>query len=278
MTDHLTWLQAIVLGVSQGLTEFLPISSSAHELILTRLFHWQDAGAAFTAVTQIGTESAVILYFRKDIVSIISTWAKSFKHAELRKEPEAKMAWYVIVGTLPIALLGLVFKDQIETTARNLVVVALALIVMGLILGYADISAKHVKGESDLSWKSALIFGVGQALALIPGVSRSGATITFGLFMGFKREVAARYSFLLAIPAVLASSLLEVKNISSDSYANWPATIVATVIAFIVGYGVISGFMNYIQTKSFKPFVQYRVGLGVLLLILLATGVVSATS
>ncbi len=277
MVNHLTWIQAIVLGISQGLTEFLPVSSSAHTLILSRLFNWQDPGAAFTAVTQLGTEAAVILYFRHDIAAIISTWFKSLRKTELRAQPEAKMGWYVIVGTLPIAILGLIFKTQIETTARNLVVVALALIIMGLILGYADISAKHIKDESHLSWKSALIFGVGQALALIPGVSRSGATITFGLFMGFKREVAARYSFLLAIPAVLASALLEMKDISGDTYANWPATIVATVIAFVVGYGVISTLMKYIRTHSFKIFVQYRIALGVLLLILVATGVVSAT-
>ena len=277
MTDHLTWLQAIVLGVSQGLTEFLPVSSSAHTLILSRLFNWQDPGAAFTAVTQIGTEAAVILYFRKDIVSIISTWLRSLRQSELRSEPEAKMAWYVIVGTLPIAVLGLVFKDQIETTARNLIIVALALIVMGLVLGYADVNAKHTKDESALSWKTALIFGLGQALALIPGVSRSGATITFGLFMGFKREVALRYSFLLAIPAVLASALLEAKNISGDDYANWPATLVATGIAFIVGYGVISVLMSYIKTNSFKIFVQYRIVLGLVLLALVASGVVSAT-
>ena len=145
MTEHLTWLQAIVLGVSQGLTEFLPVSSSAHTLILSRLFNWQDPGAAFTAVTQIGTEAAVILYFRHDIVSILSTWLRSLRQSEHRSEPEAKMAWYVIVGTLPLAVLGLIFKDQIETTARNLVVVALALIVMGLVLGYADANAKHTK-------------------------------------------------------------------------------------------------------------------------------------
>lgn len=277
MTEHLSWLQAIVLGVSQGLTEFLPISSSAHTLILSRLFGWPDPGAAFTAVTQIGTEAAVLLYFRKDIVAIISIWLRSFRQTELRSEPEAKMAWYVIVGTLPIAVLGLVFKDQIETSARNLIVVAVALIVMGLVLGYADVNATHTKDESQLSWKSAFIFGMGQALALIPGVSRSGATITFGLFMGFKREVALRYSFLLAIPAVLASALLESKNISGDDYANWPATLVATLIAFIVGYGVISMLMTYIKTNSFKIFVQYRIVLGVLLLILVNSGFLTAT-
>jgi len=277
VSDHLSWLQALVLGISQGLTEFLPVSSSAHTLIVSRLFNWPDPGAAFTAVTQVGTELAVIIYFRKDIVSIIGMWLRSLTNKSFRSEPEARMGWYVILGTLPIAVLGIVFKDAIETTARNLWVVALALVIMGLILGYADSSARHIKSDEDLKTRHAIIFGLGQAMALIPGVSRSGATITFGLFMGFKREVAARYSFLLAIPAVLASALLEVPKIGSDTFVNWPATLVSTVIAFVVGYAVIARLMTYIKTASFKPFVIYRVVLGVILIGLLVTGTISAT-
>ena len=277
MSDHLSWLQALVLGISQGLTEFLPVSSSAHTLIVSRLFNWPDPGAAFTAVTQVGTELAVIIYFRKDIVSIIGMWLRSLTNKSFRSEPEARMGWYVILGTLPIAVLGIVFKDAIETTARNLWVVALALVIMGLILGYADSSARHIKSDEDLKTRHAIIFGLGQAMALIPGVSRSGATITFGLFMGFKREVAARYSFLLAIPAVLASALLEVPKIGSDTFVNWPATLASTVIAFVVGYAVIARLMTYIKTASFKPFVIYRVVLGVILIGLLVTGTISAT-
>ncbi|MEI6405811.1 MAG: undecaprenyl-diphosphate phosphatase [Actinomycetes bacterium] len=273
----MSWLQALVLGISQGLTEFLPVSSSAHTLIVSRLFNWPDPGAAFTAVTQVGTELAVIIYFRKDIVSIIGMWLRSLTNKSFRSEPEARMGWYVILGTLPIAVLGIVFKDAIETTARNLWVVALALVIMGLILGYADSSARHIKSDEDLKTRHAIIFGLGQAMALIPGVSRSGATITFGLFMGFKREVAARYSFLLAIPAVLASALLEVPKIGSDTFVNWPATLVSTVIAFVVGYAVIARLMTYIKTASFKPFVIYRVVLGVILIGLLVTGTISAT-
>jgi len=277
VSDHLSWLQALVLGISQGLTEFLPVSSSAHTLIVSRLFNWPDPGAAFTAVTQVGTELAVIIYFRKDIVSIIGMWLRSLTNKSVRSAPEARMGWYVILGTLPIAVLGIVFKDAIETTARNLWVVALALVIMGLILGYADSSARHIKSDEDLKTRHAIIFGLGQAMALIPGVSRSGATITFGLFMGFKREVAARYSFLLAIPAVLASALLEVPKIGSDTFVNWPATLASTVIAFVVGYAVIARLMTYIKTASFKPFVIYRVVLGVILIGLLVSGTISAT-
>lgn len=275
--DQLTWLQAIILGISQGLTEFLPISSSAHTLILSRLLGWQDPGAAFTAVTQFGTEAAVILYFWKDIKSITTTWFASLRDSSLRDSPDARMGWYVIVGTMPIAVLGIAFKDSIETTARNLWVVALALIVMGLVLGFADATAKHVHDEEHINSGRAVLLGIGQALALIPGVSRSGATITFGLLMGLKREVAARYSFLLAIPAVMASALLEAKDISSDQYVNWPATLVATAVAFGVGFGVISTLMNYIKTHSFRPFVWYRLVLGLVIIILLLFGVVSAT-
>lgn len=275
--EQLTWLQAIVLGISQGLTEFLPISSSAHTLIVSRLFGWQDPGAAFTAVTQFGTEAAVLLYFWKDIKSITLTWWASLRDASLRSEPDARMGWFVIIGTVPIAVLGIVFKHSIETTARNLWIVAIALIVMGLLLGFADATAKHVHDEEHVNVGRAILLGCGQALALIPGVSRSGATITVGLLMGLKREVAARYSFLLAVPAVLASAALEAKDIGSDAFVNWPATIVATLVAFVVGFGVISTLMTYIKSHSFKPFVWYRLVLGLSIIILILFGVVSAT-
>lgn len=276
MSEQLSWLQAIVLGISQGLTEFLPISSSAHTLVIAKLAGWPDPGAAFTAVTQIGTELAVIIYFWQDIKKIVTAWVQSLYRKELRTSQETKMGWYVILGSMPIAILGIAFKDQIETTARNLYLVATTLIVMGLLLGFFDRVAKHTKTESDLKPKQAVIFGIGQALALIPGVSRSGATITFGLAMGFSREFAAKYSFLLAIPAVLGSGLYTAKDISSDTFVNWPATILATVIAFAVGYFVIATLMNYLKTRSFTPFVIYRVVLGVILLMLLTSGTVSA--
>jgi undecaprenyl-diphosphatase len=275
--EQLSWLQAIILGISQGLTEFLPISSTAHTLIVSRLLGWPDPGAAFTAVTQVGTELAVVIYFRNDIARILKAWFASLIKADQRSNPDAKMGWYVIIGTIPIGIAGLAFKSSIETTARNLWLVAGSLIVMGILLGLADRYAKHTKSEVDLNTKNAILFGLGQALALIPGVSRSGATITAGLAMGFKRDVAARYSFLLAIPAVFASAALTAGDIASDDFVNWPATIVATVVAFVVGYFVIAGLMKYLQTRTFLPFVIYRIGLGTLLLVLLATGVLSAT-
>ena len=275
--EQLSWLQAIVLGISQGLTEFLPISSTAHTLIVSKLLGWPDPGAAFTAVTQVGTELAVVIYFREDIARILKAWFSSLTKKSERANPDAKMGWYVIIGTIPIGIAGLAFKSSIETTARNLWLVAATLIVMGILLGLADRYAKHTKSETDINTKNAVLFGLGQALALIPGVSRSGATITAGLAMGFKRDVAARYSFLLAIPAVFASAALTAGDISSDSFVNWPATIVATIVAFVVGYFVIASLMKYLQTRTFLPFVIYRIALGTLLMVLLANGVLSAT-
>jgi len=275
--EQLSWLQAIVLGISQGLTEFLPISSTAHTLIVSKLLGWPDPGAAFTAVTQVGTELAVVIYFRQDIARILKAWFASLTKKSERANPDAKMGWYVIIGTIPIGIAGLAFKSSIETTARNLWLVAATLIVMGILLGLADRYARHTKSETDINTKNAVLFGLGQALALIPGVSRSGATITAGLAMGFKRDVAARYSFLLAIPAVFASAALTAGDISSDSFVNWPATIVATIVAFVVGYFVIASLMKYLQTRTFLPFVIYRIALGTLLMVLLANGVLSAT-
>lgn len=277
MNEQLSWLQAIVLGISQGLTEFLPISSTAHTLIVSKLLGWPDPGAAFTAVTQVGTELAVVIYFRQDIARILKALFSSLTKKSERANPDAKMGWYVIIGTIPIGIAGLAFKSSIETTARNLWLVAATLIIMGILLGFADHFARHTKSEADINTKNAVLFGLGQALALIPGVSRSGATITAGLAMGFKRDVAARYSFLLAIPAVFASAALTAGDISSDSFVNWPATIVATIVAFVVGYLVIASLMKYLQTRTFLPFVIYRIALGTLLMVLLANGVLSAT-
>lgn len=277
MDEQLSWLQAIVLGISQGLTEFLPISSTAHTLVVSRLLGWPDPGAAFTAVTQVGTELAVVIYFRNDIARILKAWFASLTKADQRSNPDAKMGWYVIIGTIPIGVAGLAFKSSIETTARNLWLVAASLIFMGVLLGLADRYAKHTKSEADLNTKNAILFGLGQALALIPGVSRSGATITAGLAMGYKRDVAARYSFLLAIPAVFASAALTAGDIASDDFVNWPATIVATMVSFVVGFFVIAGLMKYLQSRTFLPFVIYRIALGSVLLVLLATGVLSAT-
>ncbi|MFD8146459.1 undecaprenyl-diphosphate phosphatase [Streptomyces sp. NPDC059708] len=285
----MSWFESLILGLVQGLTEFLPISSSAHLRLTAAFAGWHDPGSAFTAITQIGTEAAVLIYFRKDIARIISTWFRSLYTKSLRSEQDARMGWLVIVGSIPIGVLGLVFKDQITGPARDLRLTATTLIVMGLILGFADWQAsrdeqggrhrvvKQRKTLKELGVKDGLIFGVCQAMALIPGVSRSGATISGGLLLGFTREAAARYSFLLAIPAVLASGAFEIKDvIESPGHITWGPTIFATVIAFFVGYAVIAWFMKFISTKSFMPFVIYRIVLGVALFVLIGMGVLEA--
>lgn len=272
----MSWFEAIVLGIIQGLTEFLPISSSGHLLILSQIFGWDDPGAAFTAVSQIGTEAAVLIYFRRDIWRILSTWTKSLYTPALRGQIDARMGWYVIVGTIPIGVFGFVFSDQIETAARNLWLVATVLVVFGIILGIADRIGRKTRELETLSMRSGLLFGLGQALALIPGVSRSGATISVGLFMGFTREAATRYAFLLAIPAVLASGLYQATKIGEEANVPWGQTIVATVIAFVIGYLVIAWLIRYVATNSYMPFVIYRVVVGSLVLVLLGAGVLTS--
>ena len=273
----MSWFEAIVLGVVQGLTEFLPVSSSAHVLVISRLLGWNDPGAAFTAVMQIGTELAVITYFRRDIARIVSTWVRSLVRPSLRSSLDARMGWYVILGTIPIVVLGVVFADQIETVARNLWLVAGTLIGFGLILGMADLWGSRRKSLDRLRLGDSVLFGLGQALALIPGVSRSGATISVGLMRGYSREAATRYAFLLAIPAVLGSGAYEARRIGGDASPQWMETIVATVIAFIIGYLVIAWLLRYLATRSFMPFVVYRIGFGLVIIVLLAVGVIPAT-
>jgi undecaprenyl-diphosphatase len=271
-----SWFEAIILGIVQGLTEFLPVSSSAHLLILSQIFGWDDPGAAFTAVTQIGTEIAVIIYFRREIGEILRAWARSITNADARHEPAARMGWLVLLGTIPIAVLGVLFKDQIETIARNLWLVAAMLIIFGLILGVADALGARVKDEREITVRDGILFGLAQALALIPGVSRSGATISAGLGMGYTRGAAARYAFLLAVPAVLASGLFEARKIGDETNVAWGPTILATIIAFSVGFAVIAWLMKWLTTKSYLPFVIYRIGLGLLVMILLGAGVLTA--
>ncbi|MEV0373513.1 undecaprenyl-diphosphate phosphatase [Streptomyces sp. NPDC050636] len=282
----MTWFESFVLGLVQGLTEFLPISSSAHLRLTAAFAGWHDPGAAFTAITQIGTEAAVIIYFRKDIGRIISTWARSLFNRELRHNHDAQMGWLVIVGSIPIGVLGLTLKDAIEGPFRDLRLIATTLIVMGVVLGIADRlaardelggrhrAAKQRKSLDDLTVRDGLLYGVCQAMALVPGVSRSGATISGGLLMGYTRESAARYSFLLAIPAVVASGVFELKD-AGEGHVSWGPTIFATLIAFVVGYAVIAWFMKFISTKSFMPFVIYRILLGIVLFALIAAGVLA---
>jgi undecaprenyl-diphosphatase len=267
------WFEAVVLGIVQGLTEFLPISSSAHLRIVAALSGWPDPGAAFTAVTQIGTESAVIIYFRRDIGRIVRAWTLSLFRPEWRKDPDARMGWYVIIGTLPIGVLGFTLRDTIETAFRDLRLIAMTLIVFGVVLGIADALARNAKTLDELTMRDGLLYGLAQSLALVPGVSRSGGTISAGLLLGYRREAAARYAFLLAIPAVLASGFFELLDIGDAGAPAWGPTILATVIAFGVGYMVIVLFLRYIATHNFGVFVAYRIALGTLVIALIWLGV-----
>jgi undecaprenyl-diphosphatase len=272
------FLNAVILGLVQGLTEFLPISSSAHLRILGEFLPGAaDPGAAFTAITQLGTESAVVLFFWRDIVRIISRWARSLARKVPRNDPDARMGWLIIIGSIPIVVLGILFQDAIETTLRSLWIIAGTLIGFGILLGIADYVGAKRRRLKDLTVPHGIIFGFAQALALIPGVSRSGGTITAGLFMGYERRAAARYSFLLAIPAVFGSGLFQVaKSIGEPSVYGPLETLVATIVAFIVGLVVIAFFMSYISKRSFLPFVIYRIALGAVLIVLLLTGVLQA--
>lgn len=267
----MSWLEAIVLGIVQGLTEFLPISSSGHLLIIPELVGWEDPGASFTAVIQLGTMAAVLLFFWRDIVKIVTTWARSLWTRELRGTLDARMGWYVIVATIPIAIAGVVFKHQIETIARDLRLTASMLIVFGILLYVADRVGKQTKGERDITMRDSILYGLAQMLALIPGVSRSGATISAGRIMNYDRRDAARFSFLLSIPAVVLSGLFELKDIGGGNTA-WGPTILATIVAFVVGYASIAWLLKYLTSHSVLVFTIYRVVVGIAIFALIGTG------
>ncbi|MFD9404446.1 undecaprenyl-diphosphate phosphatase [Streptomyces sp. NPDC060011] len=283
----MSWFESLILGLVQGLTEFLPVSSSAHLRLTAAFAGWEDPGAAFTAITQLGTEAAVLIYFRKDVGRILSAWFRSLTDKAMRSDHDAQMGWLVIVGSIPIGVLGVTLKDQIEGPFRDLRVTATMLIVVGIVIGVADRlaardetggrhrAAKQRKALEDLNTKDGLIYGLCQAMALVPGVSRSGATISGGLFMGYTRAAAARYSFLLAMPAVLASGTFELKDAAAEGHVAWGPTMFATLIAFGVGYAVIAWFMKFISHKSFMPFVWYRIVLGIVIIVLVTMGTLS---
>ena len=283
----MSWFESLILGLVQGLTEFLPVSSSAHLRLTAAFSGWEDPGAAFTAITQLGTEAAVLIYFRQDVGRILAAWFRSLTNKEMRRDHDAQMGWLVIVGSIPIGVLGVTLKDQIEGPFRDLRITATMLIVMGIVIGVADRLAardenggrhrapKQRKTLLDLNTKDGLLYGLCQAMALVPGVSRSGATISGGLFMGYTREAAARYSFLLAMPAVLASGAFELKDAAEEGHIAWGPTMFATVIAFAVGYAVIAWFMKFISHKSFMPFVYYRIALGIVIIALVTAGALS---
>jgi undecaprenyl-diphosphatase len=270
-------LKAVVLGTLQGLTEFLPISSSAHLRIFPELFGWGDPGAAFTAVIQIGTELAVLIYFRHDIWRIGKAWALSLFKPEWRGHLDARMGWFIIIGSLPIVVMGVLLKDVIERDFRNLWIIGTTLVVLGIILGIADRFSRNTKLIRQIDLRDSVLMGLAQAMALIPGVSRSGATISMGRFLGYEREAATRYAFLLAIPAVVGAGLFELKEIPhGDNSYGWAPTIVATVVSFLVGYAAIAWLLRYVSTNSYTPFVIYRVLLGGTTLVLLSAGVLTA--
>jgi undecaprenyl-diphosphatase len=268
-------LQAIVLGIVQGLTEFLPVSSTAHLRIVPAFCGWEDPGAAFTAVVQLGTMAAVLIFFRDDLWRIARTWFLSLREPELRSELDARMGWYIGLGTIPIAIFGFLFRDQIESGGRDLYLIGSMLIAAGFVLLYAEHVARRTRDLTSITARDATIIGFAQAAALVPGVSRSGATISAGLFTGFDRESAARYSFLLSVPAVVLSGLFEARKIGEAGGAGFVPTVIATLLAFVVGYASIAWLLRYLVSHSTAVFVAYRVALGTLVLALTAAGAIS---
>lgn len=268
--------KAVFLGFLQGLTEFLPISSSAHLAIFPKFFGWNDPGAAFTAVTQIGTELAVLIYFRKDIWSIGSGWVRGVFDKAARTTHEWRMGWFVIIGSVPIVLLGVALQSLIDKNFRNLWVIGSTLIVLGIVLGVAETVGRKDAAIENLTLGHAILFGLAQAGALVPGVSRSGATISMGLFLGYERAAATRYAFLLAIPAVVGAGVFKLKDIGGANEYGVVPTLVATIVSFVVGLAVIHWLLEYVSTKSYMPFVFYRIGLGAVVLLLVATSVITA--
>lgn len=278
MTD-VSWLQVVVLSVVQGLTEFLPVSSSGHLAIVSQAFFGRDAGASFTAVIQIGTEVAVLIYFARDIARILKAWfAGLFDKA--RRDSDYWLGWWVILGTIPIGAAGLIFKHYIRDDVRNLWIIATALVLFSAVIAAAEYYGKQTRPIQTFTWRDSLVIGFAQCLALIPGVSRSGATISAGLFMGQQREAAARFGFLLAIPAVLASGLFSLPDAFHPEGAGMSATgpqlLVGTIIAFVIGYAAVAWFLKFLVNHSMYWFVGYRVIVGVVVLVLLSTGVLAA--
>jgi undecaprenyl-diphosphatase len=266
--------EAIVLGIVQGLTEFLPISSTAHLRIVPAFAGWSDPGAAFTAVVQLGTMAAVLLYFRHDLWRIVRASLAALRDPRARRSADARMGLYIVLGTIPIGILGLIFKDQVETGARNLTLIGCALIALGLLLLVAERAATHRRELDDLRVRDGWIIGFAQAAALVPGVSRSGSTITAGLFLGFERTAAARYSFLLSVPAVVLSGLFELRHVGDGRHAAALPTAIATLAAFVVGYASIAFLLRYLTTHTTLLFVIYRVVLGAVVLALVAAGTI----
>jgi undecaprenyl-diphosphatase len=272
-------IEAIVLGLVQGLTEFLPISSTAHLRIVPELLGWKDPGAAYSAVIQLGTVAAVLLYFRGDLAKLTVAFFQGLWRRQPFATLESRLAWFVLVGTLPIGVCGLAFKNYIETSLRSLYIISASLIILALILFIVERLASHQRTLADMRWRDGLIIGAWQALALIPGSSRSGTTLTGALSLGLRREDAARYSFLLSIPATSLAGFFELKHLlEADSRPSTLALIVGTLVAFGSGWGAIAWLLRYLRTRSTMVFVVYRVALGLLLIGLLQAGVLQPLS
>ncbi len=277
----MSWLQVVVLSIVQGLTEFLPVSSSGHLAIVSRVFFSGDAGASFTAVSQLGTEAAVLVYFGRDIIRILKAWFNGLLVRANRDNVDYRLGWYVIIGSIPIGVLGLLFKDFIRSGARNLWLVATAMLVFSAVIAAAEYFGKQNRHVDQLTWKDGLFVGVAQCLALIPGVSRSGATISAGLIRGLDRPLSARFGFLLAIPAVFASGLFSLPDAFHPVREGMSATgaqlAVSVVIAFVIGYAAVAWLLRFLTHHAMYWFVGYRVLLALTVMALLATGVVAAT-
>jgi len=277
----MSWLQVVVLSIVQGLTEFLPVSSSGHLAIVSRVFFSGDAGASFTAVSQLGTEAAVLVYFGRDIIRILKAWFNGLLVRANRDNVDYRLGWYVIIGSIPIGVLGLLFKDFIRSGARNLWLVATAMLVFSAVIAAAEYFGKQNRHVDHLTWKDGLFVGVAQCLALIPGVSRSGATISAGLIRGLDRPLSARFGFLLAIPAVFASGLFSLPDAFHPVREGMSATgaqlAVSVVIAFVIGYAAVAWLLRFLTHHAMYWFVGYRVLLALTVMALLATGVVAAT-
>src|SRR3954451_9355030 len=268
-------VQAIVLGIVQGLTEFLPISSTAHLRIVPAFCGWDDPGAAFTAVVQLGTTAAVLLYFRRDLLAIASAFIAGLRDPARRGTLESRLGWFILLGTIPIGILGLAFKHPVEHQFRTLELVGAALIVGGLVLGWSERAGSKDRDIEQLDRRDAAIIGLAQAAALVPGISRSGATISAGLFLGLDRAAAARYSFLLSVPAIELYGLVELKGVGEGGGAGAGAPVLATLLAFVVGYASIAWLLRYLTRHSVDLFVIYRVALGAIVIALAAPGVIN---
>ncbi len=268
-------IEAIVLGLVQGLTEFLPISSSGHLRIVPAFLGWEDPGAAFTAVIQLGTMAAVLVYFRADLWRIATAWVRELGTPLRRASHEAKLGWFIILGTIPIAIFGLAFSDQIESGARDLYLIGSMLIAFSFVMLIAERVGSRQRELAEMDGRDGLVIGLAQALALVPGVSRSGATISAGLLRGFDRAAAARYSFVLSVPAVVLSGLFELRDVGGSGDASVASTAIATLVAFASGYAAIAWLLRYLAGHTLDVFVAYRITLGIAVLVLASTGAIS---